>query len=203
MDPSPFAYASNKAYAPNPLLTVEHIGSLGIPLSDRHAKALISKYGETPGVTSTQSGSTKSFKLSPSQFSIRSPDWPTFMDELTSVCYQELKPKCGRQHVVAELRNLFWCEDGASVRAPQDQEICAKSGVFGALAVYLPSNGQVGNVTFKYEGDEYFFDSSRNLAHRTRFATWYSDVLQESLEVCDGYRPGLTYNLVRIDHLSS
>ena len=106
-----FAYASEVTTAPNPGLKVEGIGAIGLPLSDRDAKELISKCRQSPfgkgGDTVVETELRNSFELNPSQFTLSNPAWHVCINALLDIVYRELALNCGRQHVVPELYKLL------------------------------------------------------------------------------------------------
>ena len=185
--------------APNPGLKVDGIGAIGLPLSDRDAKDLISRCRQSPfgkgGETIVDTGVRNSFELNPSEFTLSNPVWSTCINALVGIAYKELGLTCGRQHVVAELYKLLLYHEGAFFRPHQDSE--KTPGMLGTLVVCLPSDHQGGSVILKHQKDEYRFDSSKSSTFGTAFAAWYSDVFHEVQKVTSGYRLVLTYNLVQ------
>ena len=167
-----FAYSSEVTTAPNPGLKVEGIGAIGLPLSDRDAKELISKCRQSPfgkgGDTIVDTEVRNSFELNPSQFILSNPAWNICINALVDIVYRELALNCGRQHVVPELYKLLLYEEGAFFRSHQDPE--KTPGMFGTLVVSLPSDHQGGAVVLKHQMDEYKFDSSRSSTFGTSFA---------------------------------
>lgn len=194
-----FAYASEVTTAPNPGPKVEGIGSIGLPLSDRDAKELVSKCRQSPfgkgGDTIVDTEVRNSFELNPLQFTLSNPAWNVCISALLDIVYRELALNCGRQHVVPELYKLLLYEEGAFFRSHQDSE--KTPGMFGTLVVSLPSEHQGGAVVLKHQKDEYRFDSARSSTFGTSFAAWYSDVFHEVQKVSGGYRLVLTCNLVQ------
>ncbi|KAJ9651861.1 hypothetical protein H2198_008893 [Neophaeococcomyces mojaviensis] len=194
-----FAYASEIKPAPNPGLTVEGIGDIGLPLTQRDAEALISKCRLSPfgrgSETVVDTNVRNSFELNPSQFAFRNPAWSASIDAIVGIVYAELGLTCGRQNVIAELYKLLLYEEGAFFKSHQDSE--KTRGMFGTLVVCLPSEHQGGAVLLKHNKHEYTFDSSKTSSFGTSFAAWYSDVFHEVQRVTGGRRLALTYNLVQ------
>ena len=71
-------------------------------------------------------------------------------------------------------------------------------GMFGSLVVCLPSQFVGGNLLARHNGQEVTYDwssSADNPPKDIRWAAFYSDVEHEILQVTEGYRVTLTYNL--------
>ena len=69
---------------------------------------------------------------------------------------------------------------------------------FGSLVVCLPSQFSGGNLLTRHNGQEVTYDwssSADNPPKDIRWAAFYSDVEHEVLQVTEGYRVTLTYNL--------
>lgn len=180
--PSSFAYASELTTAPNPGLSVEGAGDVGLPLTQRDAEALISKCRQSPfgkgSETVVDTEVRNSYELNASQLSFRNPAWNATIDAILGIVYTELGLSCGRQNVVAELYKLLIYEDGAFFKSHQDSE--KTPGMFGTMVVCLPSEHQGGAVVLKHNKNDYTFDSAKSSAFGTSFAAWYSDVYHES-----------------------
>ena len=65
--------------------------------------------------------------------------------------------------------------------------------MFGTLVVSLPSYHEGGDLRISYHGIVTHYSTSMN---NPSITAWYSDVTHEVLEVTNGYRLVLTYNLV-------
>ena len=114
--------------------------------------------------------------------------------------------------VLGEIRSLL-APDAFSIRAElyklniyTGPTGCFKShvdtprgcGMFGSLVVCLPSQFVGGNLLARNNGQEVIYDwssSADNPPKDIRWAAFYSDVEHEILQVTEGYRVTLTYNL--------
>jgi 2OG-Fe(II) oxygenase superfamily len=176
-----FAYASEVTNAPNPGLTVEGIGAIGLPLTERDVHALISKCRQSPfgkgSETVVDTQVRNSFELNASQLSFRNSAWNASVNAFVDIIYRELALTCGRQNVVAEPYKLLLYEEGAFFKSHQDSE--KTKGMFGTMVVCLPSEHQGGAVVLKHNKDEYIYDSAKISDFGTSFAAWYSDVYHE------------------------
>ncbi|KAK5955576.1 hypothetical protein OHC33_003217 [Knufia fluminis] len=194
-----FAYSGVLPQYPNPGLTVNNLGVIGLPLSDRDAKALISQCQQSPfgkGVrTLIDLSVRKCWELASDQFSIKNAAWPTFVNGLLDKAYQEFGLSCPRQNVSAELYKLLLYEEGAFFKPHQDSE--KTPGMFGTLVVSLPSKHEGGTVVLSHNKQKYQYDSAKASEFETSFAAWYADVFHEVQPVTSGHCLVLTYNLVQ------
>lgn len=74
--------------------------------------------------------------------------------------------------------------------------------MFGSLVVCLPSQFTGGSLVTRHGGQQVSYDwssSPESPAKEIRWAAFYSDVEHEILQITEGYRVTLTYNLYSID----
>lgn len=84
---------------------------------------------------------------------------------------------CTRSGVKAELYKLLVYEEDAFFKPHQDSE--KTPGMFGTLAVCLPSKHEGGKVQLTHNKRKVEFATAESSKFDTTFATWYSDVLRE------------------------
>lgn len=200
--PSSFAYGSKIPNPPNPGLYIKDHGVIGMPLSQYDAKVIISKSQQSPfgkgSKTLVDTCIRKSWELDTSQFTIRNPLWDQSIRDLVTVVYKELALTCGAQNITAQLYKLLLYEQGAFFKPHQDTE--KTPGMFGTLAISLPSLHEGGDLILYHNKEKVEFKTSSFSEFGSSFAAWYSDVTHEVKPVTSGYRLVLTYNLVRLNN---
>ena len=71
--------------------------------------------------------------------------------------------------------------------------------MIGSLVVIFPTAHRGGALILRHNGQEYTFDSGRELSRVEKpsiaYAAFYSDIEDEVTNVESGYRVSLTYNL--------
>ncbi|KLJ06429.1 hypothetical protein EMPG_09266 [Blastomyces silverae] len=70
----------------------------------------------------------------------------------------------------------------------------------GSLVVYLPHPHQGGQLAVRHQGREVIYDWGSESATHVQWAAFFSDCEHKVLEVTEGHRVTLTYNLFRTLH---
>ncbi len=186
---------------PNPALHVNGLGTIGLPLSEHDAKAIsnlpttvqspFGKGSETLVDTSIR----KSWQIDPHQFKLLNPRFQSLVRDIVHNVAKDLGVACGPEHVTAQLYKLLLYEKGAFFLPHQDSE--KADGMFGTLAVILPSKHSGGDIHLSHDGEERVFRSSERSEYDYSYAAWYADVTHEVKPVTSGYRLVLIYNLIQ------
>lgn len=117
IDSGNFAASGPVTYARNPGLSVQGIGKIGLPLSDRDAADLSHVSHEAPfgkgSETFVDPIVRKTWELNPDQFELRNPAWPSTLQEVIRKVADELGVIDGASGVRAELHKLLLYEPGA------------------------------------------------------------------------------------------
>ncbi|KAG8532380.1 uncharacterized protein KY384_002865 [Bacidia gigantensis] len=179
-------------------LKVNGVGRIAFPLIEHQAKQIIEVCHRAPfgqgHNTLVDERVRKTWELNPDQFQLSHPYWPSIIEKVT----QEVIQNLGLPHGTAVRSNVYKLllyEEGAMFKPHQDTE--KEPGMFGTLAITLPSEYEGGAVLATHRGQ------SRTLAVDSpaffhSYLTWYADVTHEVKPVTSGYRLVLTYNLVRL-----
>ncbi|OTA69482.1 hypothetical protein K449DRAFT_384422 [Hypoxylon sp. EC38] len=175
----------------DPLIFVQDIGRIDLPLSETQAKELALKSHQAPygkgSETIVDTSVRNTWELNPDQFEIRAPDWSKFLDDVLAYVREELAI---RSPISAELYKMLLYEEGAMFKAHTDTEKVPR--MFGTLVISLPSSHEGGDVIVTHKGYSRRYETSQ---HVMACAFWFSDVSHEVLPVKRGYRWVLTYNL--------
>ena len=133
------------------------------------------------------------WRLTPSQFSLRNPDWKRFLQETLSKVQAELGLE--KQKLESHLHELLLYETGSFFLPHRDGEKLDR--MVATLVIVLPSSYEGGELIVRHEGQEQTIDFSsvENSALQTHFAAFYADCEHEVRPLRKGYRLCLVYNL--------
>lgn len=191
-----FSAFSRHASFPNPGLYVKKLGVVGLPLSDRDAKAIAALCKQSPfgrgDETVVDKSVRKTWELEASQFYCSNPAWKSFETTLVTQAITDIGVQFSAS---AQSYKLLLYEKGAFFKAHRDTEKIP--GMFGTLVVCLPSEHVGGEVHLKHGQKQKVLRTAESSAHELSALAWYSDVEHEIKPVTSGYRLVLTYNLVQ------
>ncbi|KAF6756350.1 hypothetical protein DFP72DRAFT_1044931 [Ephemerocybe angulata] len=194
-----FYHRSTDANAPNPGLTVEGLGLIGLPLSERDAKLLISRAAQAPfgkgDQTVIDTDVRDTWEIEPANVSFANPKWKEFIDQTAfktvwatlGVAPYTTMPRC-------ELYKLLLYQEGSHFLPHQDTE--KANGMFATIVVVLPSAFEGGQLHVSHGGRSAVIDVAQNSAWNTSILAWYTDVMHEVKPITSGYRLALSYNLI-------
>ncbi|RXW17212.1 hypothetical protein EST38_g8641 [Candolleomyces aberdarensis] len=192
-----FYFNGTTSTAPNPALTIEGIGLIGLPLPERDAKLIISRALQAPlgGRTVANTHVGNSWEIEPARLSFRNPKWKQYVDEMASktIC-NALGVAAGTSQLRCELHKLSLYQAGSHF--PPYQGTSKVDGVFATIIFVLPSAFQGGNIHISHSGTKVVIDVAKNSELNTSVLAWYTDVTQELKRITSGYRLALSYNLI-------
>lgn len=120
-----FAFAKTLEFAPNPGIFLKDGGTVGLPLSERDAAAIVAASHEAPFGLGEQTiiidtSVRKTWELSPTQFELRNPMWQSLINTITQQIGQGLGIDASGKGVKADLYKMLLYEDGAMFKAHQE-----------------------------------------------------------------------------------
>lgn len=119
-----FATSHVISNAPNPALWVKDVGAIGLPLSDRDAKALVEASHQAPFGKGTETivdtSVRKTWEINSDSFELRHPAWQGTVDGIIAKVADELGIPSGAQGIRAEPYKLLLYEEGALFKAHQE-----------------------------------------------------------------------------------
>ena len=180
-----------------PGLEVDGLGPIGLPLTGNQAKDLKKLCEQAPygkgEKTLVDTSVRRVWRLMPSQFSLRNPDWKRFLQETLSKVQAELGLE--KQKLESHLHELLLYEAGSFFLPHRDGEKLDR--MVATLVIVLPSSYEGGELIVRHEGQEQTIDFSsvENSALQTHFAAFYADCEHEVRPLRKGYRLCLVYNL--------
>lgn len=174
------------------------LGTIGLPLSDRDAQAIISVSHQAPfgkgEQTIVDTSVRKTWELSKEDFEMKNPAWNTYVQSILNKVGTGLGFHATSDSISAQLYKLLLYEPGAMFKAHQDSE--KEQGMFGTLIIALPSKHEGGQVHLSHAGKTEVLTTATNSDYGYTYLAWFSDVVHEVKPVTSGHRLVLTYNLV-------
>ncbi|KAJ1714668.1 hypothetical protein NYO67_3155 [Aspergillus flavus] len=190
--------SANIDTAVNPGLYIPDVGNIGLPISTEHAKAIIQSCHPSPYGKGTETlvdeSVRKSWQLDASQFALQNPRWQLQVELFVDKAVTGLGLTANGREVKAKLYKLLIYEEGAFFLPHRDSE--KADGMFGTLAVCLPSKHEGGDVIVSHSRDQLKFQTAPTSEFGISWAAWYADVTHEVKPVTSGYRVVLIYNLI-------
>ncbi|KAF8908584.1 hypothetical protein CPB84DRAFT_1744211 [Gymnopilus junonius] len=192
-----FYHAGLLTTAPNPCLHISGLGLVGLPLSDRDAKSIIScanlapfGHGERTVIDKTV---RDTWEIEPARITFANPQWDLYIKSsvVLEVC-KSLGVAIGTNPPKSELYKLLLYEKGSHFLPHQEkQKECSRQ----LLLSFLPHT-LVGQVVVSHASIIKTFDFAPNSLLSTALLAWYTDVKHEVTEVTSGYRLALSYNFI-------
>ncbi|KAK7039307.1 hypothetical protein R3P38DRAFT_473664 [Favolaschia claudopus] len=198
-----FAYSQryDMGVAPNPCLKIDGLGTVGIPLSERDARAIISASAPVIG-TNNDTKTSGMWELPSEKVHFDNSAWGTWIDGTAGTSASKaltatsIKPSF-------TLKKLVVHEQSSHTTRHRDPIVDDESNPkIGDLIVVLPSHFEGGQLQLRHSGQV----KSLNFAHQsglsTSVAAAYSGVEHTLAGVSSGYRLSLVYDIVQpITHL--
>ncbi|KAJ8072944.1 hypothetical protein PM082_019807 [Marasmius tenuissimus] len=192
-----FAFTKTYDDAPNPILCLEGLGTVGLPLSEREAKVVIEKSIQAPfgkgerTIVDTEVRDT--WEMDASQVQFQEPKWQSFMNRVVQEVCQTLGVNFQASKPRAELYKLLIYETGSHFLPHVDTE--KTNGMFASIIVVLPSRFTGGDAHVSHGTLKKVFNTSEPSLSKTTVLSWYTDVTHEIKPIQSGYRLALSYNL--------
>lgn len=181
---------------PNPGLHVNGLGVVGLPLSDRDAKAIAALCKQSPfgrgDETVVDESVRKTWELNASQITCDNPAWAAFERIVTDQAIMDIGVQVTAS---AQPYKLLLYEQGAFFKAHRDTE--KVPGMFGTMVICLPSEHTGGEVLLNHGCKQQILQTAATSAFDISTLAWYSDVQHTIKPILSGYRLVLTYNLVQ------
>ncbi|KAL9086906.1 MAG: hypothetical protein Q9165_006912 [Trypethelium subeluteriae] len=179
----------------DPGLTIEDVGTIGLPLSEREASLVIDASRKAPfgkgSDTIVDETVRRTWEIDAGKLSFKNPKWENFVSEAVASAAHNLGVK---DVVRGELYKLLLYEEGAiTEKVP---------GMFATLVISLPSKHEGGELCLTHGKQVKTFKTADNSESGLSLLAWYADVTHEVKPVTSGYRLVLTYNLVKEHHFS-
>ncbi|KAG6835403.1 hypothetical protein H0H93_001817 [Arthromyces matolae] len=212
-----FYYGALAPTAPNPCLSIEGPGRVGLPLSARDARAIIDVCARaTFGIGSQTVVNSKfrdTWEIEPSKVKFENPAWTRFIhDYMIPTVWQGLGMAAATVPPKCELHKLLLYEPGsqwvmlclplllsltrtfASFLPHQDTE--KENGIFARATIILPSPYTGGEVHVSHSSTTKVLAFASDSLVSTTLLAWYTGVVHEVKPVKSGYCLALSYDLI-------
>ncbi|KAJ7102739.1 hypothetical protein C8R44DRAFT_583888, partial [Mycena epipterygia] len=189
-----FSERYNIGVAPNPCLNIDGLGTVGIPLSEREARAIIAACVPVcaPGSDAKTSGI---WEMASENLQFDNPAWDTWIQNTAGVAASTALSAVSGVRPAFILKKLLVHETGSiTTHHNDDDESDLKIGDFIAI---LPSVFEGAQIQLRHAGQT----KSLNFAHQSKLSTSivaaYSGVEHTLCGVTSGYRLSLVYDMVQ------
>ncbi|EJD55214.1 hypothetical protein AURDEDRAFT_118417 [Auricularia subglabra TFB-10046 SS5] len=184
--------------APNPILRLRDLGTVGLPLSVREAAAIIEKSEQAPFGKGERTLVDKevrdTWQMDADKVTFDNPAWTPFLDRVVQDVCQALGVNREASRPRCDLHKLLLYETGSHFLAHVDTE--KANNMFATIVVVLPTVFTGGDAHLSHGGRSVVLNSSAFSLSKTTVLAWYTDVKHEIKPITSGYRLALSFNLV-------
>ena len=189
-------YAAGSCPMHLPLIEVDGVGPIALPLLPAQAAQLIAAAERAPygrgGETLVDTAVRRTWQIGADRVRIAGKHWPEMLASIVQRAAAGLGAGAG---VVPELYKLLIYDEGSFFVSHRDTEKSA--GMFATLIIALPSVHAGGELVLRHRGREVRLAMRCNDPSEAEYAAFYADCLHEVLPVTSGCRLALVYNLLR------
>ena len=193
-----FATSGSLPDAVNPGLLLKGVGKIGLPLSERDAKAIINISREVSSGESTEENTYESecqtWGVEADRIELRNPRWSKTVQYAVSKSVEQLGVLGGESNVRADLHKMLLYEGGGSPSTEHDSH--AVSGRFGTLSIMLPSEHEGGEAVVRLGNQKRTLSITEPREFSYSYMAWYADTDYSVEPIISGSRLVLTYNLI-------
>ncbi|KAL4247090.1 hypothetical protein ABKN59_001299 [Abortiporus biennis] len=186
--------------APNPVLQLEELGTMGLPLSSPDVTAItsnIKKAAFKRNVRETVDASVcNTWEMDAKSVVLANPAWQTFLKKTVANVCEVLGVDTDARIPRCELYKLSLHGTGSHFSPPVDTDI--NDGTFATIVFVLPSQFTGGQTHLTYGSISEVYDCSENSLFLSSVMAWYTGVSHETKPITSGYQLALAYNLVHI-----
>src|SRR3954451_18844418 len=189
-------FAAGTAELLAPLLEVDGVGPVALPLLPMQAKELIAVAEPAPygrgQETVIDPAVRRCHQIGPDRVRIRGRHWARTLETILTRVAEGLGVDAP---ITAEFYKLLLYDEGSFFIGHRDTE--KTPGMFATLVVALPSSFAGGELVVRHKGREVRLDLRCDDPAEAAFAAFYADCVHEVLPVTAGCRLTLVYNLAR------
>src|SRR4051812_45243763 len=189
-------FAAGTAELLAPLLEVEGVGPVALPLLPIQARELIAVAEPAPygrgEETVINPAVRRCRQIGPDRVRIRGRHWAQTLETILARVAEGLGVDAP---ITAEFYKLLLYDEGSFFIGHRDTE--KTPGMFATLVVALPSSFMGGELVVRHKGREVRLDLRCDDPAEAAFAAFYADCVHEVLPVTAGCRLILVYNLAR------
>ena len=181
-------------------LEITEIGTVGLPLSENQAQAIIEHSYQAPygrgEETILDMEVRRTWQMDSQNIHIQNPQWQLIMRDLVAQIAKQLG--LGKRSVSHHLYKLLVYETGDFFTSHRDTE--KVDNMFATLLIALPSEHEGGELFVRHGGqEEMIYFGGEDKRYQIQYAAFYADCKHEVKPVTRGYRCCLVYNLALED----
>jgi 2OG-Fe(II) oxygenase superfamily len=182
---------------PMPRVEIDGVGVISFPILDSQIQDIIKHAERAPygrgGETILDTSVRNAWQLAPVKVRIGGKSWGPSFQHILSTVADGLG--CTGTDISAEFYKLLVYEEGGFFLPHRDTE--KTDGMFGTLAIVLPSVHCGGELVIRHAGREVTVDLSNPETSELTFAAFYADCEHAIKPITQGSRVCLTYNLLQ------
>ncbi|KAJ7460906.1 hypothetical protein B0H11DRAFT_156672 [Mycena galericulata] len=188
-----FAFgASLSMGAPDPLIYINDLGAVNLPLIESDAWRLLSACGPERIAGAVSSGV---WTISSDKVQLRNPSWTSWIRDVAgATAVHALRVNAGEAQFKFCLKRLELIDSDSEVTQLRVQP--AGTSTIGELSVILPSQFTGGKMEFHHDGQTKQVDVAEQSAVLTSIVAAYTGVEQTLSAVTSGHRLALIYDIV-------
>ncbi|BCH22768.1 2OG-Fe(II) oxygenase [Mesorhizobium sp. L-8-3] len=179
-----------------PILRVEGVGQISLPLLPIQAQQIIATATQAPfgrgEQTILDTNVRRTWQLGPDRVQLGGKNWIRTLDIILERIAEGLGVS---DPVEAQFYKLLVYDKESFFLPHRDTEKAA--GMFATLVLVLPGESEGGELIVRHNGREQVLDLRRSDPGELGYAAFYADCVHEVRPVTSGHRLALTYNLVR------
>ncbi|KAH9936700.1 hypothetical protein B0H21DRAFT_758571 [Amylocystis lapponica] len=196
-----FSFHCSYPHAPNPIMDLNLIGTIGLPLGIRDVDALKASYQPGPPSGNDAHADIGSNDAVPDTLEIdskevcfRNPAWIPWLEKTVRDVCAALGVDSSARDPLCKFHKMFLCMEDSDFMPCADTE--KTEGKFATVIVTLPSEFTGGATHLTHGILSTVYDCSPNTVSETTVMAWYTDVVREMKPITSGHRLALEFHLI-------
>lgn len=198
------SFATSGTFTPtvlSPKISVEGVGTIGLPLHPCMAEVLKEQAEKAPfgrgPATLVDESIRRAWQIDPAKVTVGGVEWEATTSKIVKKACYELgisNENVAKLEIKANLYKVLLYETGGHFTKHKDT--VKEDGMFGTLVVQLPSQFGGASSVISHQGQSKTIESASNCESTFQYTAFYGDCEHEILPVTEGYRFCLVFNLV-------
>ncbi|CAA7268413.1 unnamed protein product [Cyclocybe aegerita] len=195
-----FSHSAVKTDAPNPVLTIDGLGTIGLPLNERDASTIIASMTPKPSGKGKKGKAAKdtreAWEVEAAKITFGNGEWTQWLEG--TICREVWTALGVQQYHNSITKLVLRCvllSKGSHTLSNESSQ--RPEGSFATAVIFLPSQHTGGQVTLLHSSVTKSFDDAPKSITSTTLLTWYNAVQQQVQPIESGYRLALVYNVVQ------
>ncbi|GJE87362.1 hypothetical protein PsYK624_034450 [Phanerochaete sordida] len=163
-----FSFYRAHSDAPNPLLNIDHVGTVGLPVAARDVQALRDQELAESDTNSAERGPV--WQVDVKKVKAAASKWHKFVEKAAQDVLDSLSLETKNKKPRVELKRLLVFEEGSDLIPNNDSEETGRA--FATMLIFLPSQHTGGAIHLSKHGLSFKFDPSANCLEQTSVLAW-------------------------------